>query len=320
MTKMNKSIALGVLAFNEEAHILDVLTELKLFKLKIYVINDASTDNTNLEINKFNYDNLEVITNSKNKGAGVSTKILLNKAKDDGYDFLVKIDGDGQFSASDIEKIINIYTKKKYKFIKSNRFWESGIDGSIPIIRYLGNLIATLFLQISTGTNKIYDPLNGLFGISLEITKYLNDKSYPKRYGYPYFLTISAIINNFKTYQINNVVKYRDETSNLNSIKMLFTILKLSILFYFKKLIIKLKVGRYQKSAFYDILFIIFLLISILLVFTLIFISFYAENSIISTVNMLILTLFFSFCTVLFFSISFREEMKIRNEYIDIDK
>ena len=112
MTKMNKSIALGVLAFNEEAHILDVLTELKLFKLKIYVINDASTDNTNLEINKFNYDNIEVITNSKNKGAGVSTKILLNKAKDDGYDFLVKIDGDGQFSASDIEKIINIYTKK----------------------------------------------------------------------------------------------------------------------------------------------------------------------------------------------------------------
>ena len=189
---MNKSIALGVLAFNEEAHILDVLTELKLFKLKIYVINDASTDNTNLEINKFNYDNIEVITNSKNKGAGVSTKILLNKAKDDGYDFLVKIDGDGQFSVSDIEDNKYIY-EKKYKFIKSNRFWESGIDGNIPTIRYLGNLIATLFLQISTGTNKIYDPLNGLFGISLEITKYLNDKSYPKDTGILTFLQFQQL-------------------------------------------------------------------------------------------------------------------------------
>ena len=113
-----------------------------------------------------------------------------------------------------------MYKKNNYDFIKSNRFWSNGIKGDIPKIRFFGNLLATLFLQISSGTNKLYDPLNGLFGTSLEIINYLDDKNYPKRYGYPYFLTLTAVTNNFKTYQINNVVEYSNENSNLNSVKV----------------------------------------------------------------------------------------------------
>ena len=50
-------------------------------------------------------------------------------------------------------------------------------------------------MQVTTGTNKLFDPLNGLFGISTRIYEMLEAKSYPKRYGYPYFITVSAIIN-----------------------------------------------------------------------------------------------------------------------------
>ena len=108
--------------------------------------------------------------------------------------------------------------KNNYDFIKSNRFWSKGIKGDIPKFVFL-KLLATLFLQISSGTNKLYDPLNGLFGTSLKIINFLDDKNYPKRYGYPYFLTLTAVTNNFKTYQINNVVEYSNENSNLNSVK-----------------------------------------------------------------------------------------------------
>ena len=69
-------------------------------------------------------------------------------------------------------------------------------------------------MQISTGTSKLYDPLNGLFGISTNILKHLDSKIL-KRYGYPYFITLSAINNNFKTYQINNVVEYKNEKLDL---------------------------------------------------------------------------------------------------------
>ena len=40
-------------------------------------------------------------------------------------------------------------------------------SGKIPRRRYFGNLFATIMLQFISGTNKLYDPLNGLFGINV---------------------------------------------------------------------------------------------------------------------------------------------------------
>ena len=78
---------------------------------------------------KFNF---KLINNEKNMGAGKSTKILIKHAFDNGYKFFIKVDGDGQFEFSDIQKIINLYNESEYDFIKSNRFWEGGIIGKIP--------------------------------------------------------------------------------------------------------------------------------------------------------------------------------------------
>ena len=58
---MNKNIALGILVYNEENHITAVLNDLKFFNLKIYIVNDASTDMTMDEINKFDYQNFNKI-------------------------------------------------------------------------------------------------------------------------------------------------------------------------------------------------------------------------------------------------------------------
>ena len=318
---MNNKVSIGVLAFNEERHIEKVISELLIFDLPIYIIDDKSTDNTLKIIEKFkNIEKIKIIKNNKNIGAGESTKILINSANEDGSKFLIKVDGDGQFLVSDIKRIIDIYNQDDYEFIKSNRFWDGGIKGDIPKVRFFGNLVATLFMQISTGTNKLYDPLNGLFGISLSISNQLNDKSFPKRYGYPYYLTLAAVINNFRTYQINNVVKYDGQSSNLNSLKVFFTILKLSLIFYFRKLTIKKKVGIYQRSAFFDILFLWFLLFTLICSGFLIYIPFYASTSLISTVNLLIISILLLFTSVLFFVLSFKEEKNIRKEYIDIDK
>ena len=38
---------------------------------------------------------------------------------------------------------------------------DNGIEGNIPKKLYFGNLIATMLLQFKTGTNKLYDALNG---------------------------------------------------------------------------------------------------------------------------------------------------------------
>lgn len=317
---MKNKIAIGVLAYNVESYIENVLKEIIDLNYKIYVINDKSTDKTEEVLNKFHDNkNINILNNKKNSGAGYSLRKIIKQAKNDGIKFLIKVDGDGQFTIHDIKKIIELYSMNNYQFIKSNRFWKDGIKGSIPKKRFIGNIFATVLTQAVSGTNKIYDPLNGLFGVSVDIEEYIDNKHYPKRYGYPYFFTLAAIHNDFKIFQINNTVIYNNQSSNLNPMKVFFTLIKLSIYFYLLKFKKKRKIAQFQRSAFFDILFLAGLIISLLFIFWLFYILFFSSTTIIRPGNLLLLNFLSIFITILFFTSSYREEKNIRNNNISSD-
>jgi len=313
-----KNIAIGILAYNVEKYIDLVLQDALSMDVTVLVINDNSSDKTKKIIEKYNNKkNFYYLENKQNLGAGSSTKLLLKKAKNLGLEFLIKVDGDGQFKKEDIEKIINLYSKENYDFIKSNRFWENGIEGSIPKQRFFGNLLATIFFQFSCGTNKLYDPLNGLFGVKIKILEFLESSRYPKRYGYPFFISVIAVINKFKTFQINNTVIYEEHPSNLKALKMLFLLIKLSIFFYFKKIIIKQNLGEYQRSAFLDKWFIFHFLITLFNLFFLYSDIYYLEITIIKTSTLLFLLLFNLIFSIMLFLFSFSQEIVLRDKYIN---
>ena len=318
--KMNNQIAIGILAYNVAEYIEDVLSEVQDLNLTIFVIDDSSSDGTSelLEELKNKY-NFKLQKNTKNYGAGHSTKALIENASNDGFKFLIKVDGDGQFEINDIKKIAELYSENNYKFIKSNRFWTGGIKGKIPKKRLFGNLFATILLQIVAGTNKLYDPLNGLFGVSTEITKDL-DKNYPNRYGYPFYITAVSIMNELETFQINNVVKYENQKSNLNPLKVLAILLRLSIFFYFKKIKIKKSIGIYQRSAFLDLSFLTSFFITLYLIIQTIYIVNFAEYSLIAPRTILIILFLNLLLNLLIFVLSFKEEKAIRNVYIDCER
>jgi len=318
--KMNNQIAIGILAYNVSEYIEDVLSEVQDLNLTIFVIDDSSSDGTSeLLENLKNKYNFKLQKNTKNYGAGYSTKALIENASNDGFKFLIKVDGDGQFEINDIKKIAELYSENNYKFIKSNRFWTGGIKGKIPKKRLFGNLFATILLQIVTGTNKLYDPLNGLFGVSTEITKDL-DKNYPNRYGYPFYITAVSVMNELETFQINNVVKYENQKSNLNPLKVLAILLRLSIFFYFKKIKIKKSIGIYQRSAFLDLNFLTSFFITLYLIIQTIYIVNFAEYSLIAPRTILIILFLNLLLNLLIFVLSFKEEKAIRNVYIDCER
>mgnify|MGYP001254677997 FL=1 len=316
---MLKKIAIGILAYNEESHIENVLNEILTLKKDVYVLNDSSTDKTMKILEKMNISkNFTIINNLKNEGAGNSTLKLIETIKNDGFDFVIKVDGDNQFKLDDINKIIKLHEDNDYDFIKSNRFWERGIEGKIPRRRYFGNLFATIMLQFISGTNKLYDPLNGLFGINVKVLNFINKKVYPKRYGYPFYFSGLSAISFFKVFQINNVVSYGSEKSNLSSIRMFLTLIRLTFHFLILKIKNKMLIGKYQRSAFLDSVFLFFLILNfiIFLRFVLIFTSIQIFNSSFVGSWALILLLI-SFFTIFLFIESFKEEKSIRSEYIN---
>ena len=315
---MNNNTAIGVLAYNEELHIRKVISELSSLNVQIFVIDDKSNDDTLKILNELKDEfNLIVIENEKNKGAGSSTLTLIEHAKVKGFKYLLKVDGDNQFKVSDVSKMLDLLSTEKYDFIKSNRFWEGGLEGKIPNKRYFGNLLATMLLQFISGTNKLYDPLNGLFGVDVKILEIINKKLYPKRYGYPFYFSTLSAVSFFNIFQINNTVSYGNQKSDLSSFKMLFTLIRLTKHFLSLKIKNKILVGKYQRSAFLDSLFILFSVLSFitLLRFILIFTEIQILNSSFIGSWALIL-LVISIFTIFVFVESFKEEKAIRSQYI----
>ena len=320
-----KNIAIGVLSFNTEKYILKVLEDLKVLKCPIVIIDDSSKDNSLEVVKSFKKENpdihCEIIENKSNKGAGHSCRELIKHCKDAGHKYMVKVDGDDQFDIEDIKKIILKLETENYDFIKSNRFWSGGITGDIPKIRYFGNLIATQFLHFATGSNKIYDPLNGLFGINTEIYESLNDKKYPKRYGYPFYITSQAILNDYPSLQINNRIKYSDQESNIKPLKLLFSLIRLTLFFNRKKYQLKKVNFKLHKSLFYEVVFRFFLFIELLLIVR--FILGYFTTIPVFQTNIAgwgILVVIFASLTVFIYSVSFNLENKYRKDYISIDE
>tara|TARA_Y100000768_G_C23978043_1_gene684152 strand:+ start:926 stop:1885 length:960 start_codon:yes stop_codon:yes gene_type:complete len=315
---LKNKVAIGVLAYNEELHIREVVTQLSSLDAKIFVIDDKSNDDTLKILKDLENDfDLQIIENEKNYGAGSSTLKLLEEVKAKGFKYLLKVDGDNQFKVSDVRRMLELLSSENYDFVKSNRFWEGGLEGKIPNNRYIGNLLATMLLQFISGTNKLFDPLNGLFGVDVKFLDIVNKKLYPKRYGYPFYFSTLSAVSFFNIFQINNTVTYGNQKSDLSSFKMLFTLIRLTKHFLTLKIKNKILVGKYQRSAFLDSVFIFCSVLTFItfLRFLLIFTEIqFLNSSFVGSWALILLVI--SIFTIFVFVESFKEEKAIRSQYI----
>lgn len=109
-------------------------------KYEIIIINDGSTDHTQLRANNYakKYDNITVISHKKNKGYGASLRTGFSHAQ---YEWVFFTDGDQQFDLREIQVFIP-YTKT-YKAIIGYR--ENRAEGWS---RHLNATIFKLFIDM----------------------------------------------------------------------------------------------------------------------------------------------------------------------------
>lgn len=256
MKNFNKLI---ILAFNEEKNIRITVNEILDFFEEIIIINDKSVDTTNQILEELTSENKKIVVleNKKNFGAGRSMLIGIQEANKSPYNFLVKIDGDNQFDKNDIKELLIRAEENKADFIKCDRFWENGIKGDIPKIRYFGNSFASLLIKLLTGNPNINDPLNGLFLFSEKLAKKITIPKLFHRYGYPFYINTNVhylnIGSNFKLFQFKNKIKYGNENSNLNPVTLFVKLMFFTITYFIKIIKKKLRFSSHQLSAIVDI-------------------------------------------------------------------
>ncbi len=248
-----------VLVHNEEKFIEKVIVKYKDLFENIIVIDDFSNDNTLNILENLNYEKIHIIKNEKNLGAGRSLQAGINKFLQLDSNYLIKIDGDDQFEFNDINKLLNfVKSNEQYDFIKCDRFWDGGIVGEIPKIRYYGNAFASFLIKFSTGNWSINDPLNGLFLFSKKAAKKIQIPKLFYRYGYPFYLcnffSNHSVFSDLKFVQMKNKITYGDEKSSLKAFTLFIKLIVFTISNYFKNIGRKVKVSSMHVSALLDIL------------------------------------------------------------------
>jgi len=167
-------------AFNEEGSIRNVVTGVRLVvpAADVVVVDDGSSDQTTSEARSAG---AIVVRHPFNLGIGGAMQTGLKYAEEFGYDYAIRLDGDGQHSTSEIVHFLDVLRSRDADMVIGSRFLESSYDWDIPRTRWMGIQLYSAAVSAVTGTHST-DTTSGFCGMNREticvLAKYL-PQDYP---------------------------------------------------------------------------------------------------------------------------------------------
>ncbi|ABE52895.1 glycosyltransferase family 2 protein [Methanococcoides burtonii] len=159
-------IGVVVPAYNEEKLIKNTVEGIPQYVDRIYVINDASTDNTAKVIETLNDPRVVVITHETNKGVGAALINGYKKALRENMDVVAVMAGDDQMNPDQLYKLIIPIIEGRADYTKGNRLMDIEYHIGMSKWRKVGNAVLTILTKIGSGYWHIMDPQNGYTAIS----------------------------------------------------------------------------------------------------------------------------------------------------------
>jgi glycosyltransferase involved in cell wall biosynthesis len=161
--------------FNEEKTIGKVISSIPktipgIDTIDILVIDDGSTDNSVSEARKYGAN---VVAHTQNMGVGAAFQTGIAKALAMGADVVVNMDGDGQFDANDIPKLLEPILDGIADFVTASRFKDTRLVPAMPWIKKWGNRRMSGLISMLAG-QKFYDVSCGFRAYSNETLLHLN--------------------------------------------------------------------------------------------------------------------------------------------------
>lgn len=166
----DKSVVVVIPAFNEEKHINKVIESMPDFIDQVIVIDDGSVDSTAQVALE---SGANVIRHQANRGVGAALHTGIDFVLDRDFDIMVNIDGDGQFSTSDIIKLIDPIVQDKTDFVTASRFAESYSIPNMPRVKRWGNWLIAHLISFLSGS-RFRDVSCGMRAYSKETLLKLN--------------------------------------------------------------------------------------------------------------------------------------------------
>ena len=141
-------------SFNESKNLKLLIEDINSYNYDYLIINDKSTDDTEDLCRKENFNVLNLPTNL---GIAGVTRVGFKYAKDNNYDCVVCVDGDGQHQPKYIHKLIK-EIENGNDYVVGSRF----VNEKKPIsARMIGSRLFCLLIKLKTGV-KVSDPTSGM--------------------------------------------------------------------------------------------------------------------------------------------------------------
>ena len=151
-----------VVAYEAEQHLYDLFERIPydLFNrsdIHFLVSDDASSDNGAQVLKEWleahEIHNVTILKNRVNQGYGGNQKIGFRVAVDEGFDCLILLHGDGQYTPERLPEFINTWKESQPDLILGTRMHSnrSARKGGMPLYKLVGNRVLTTFQNWLTG-------------------------------------------------------------------------------------------------------------------------------------------------------------------------
>jgi glycosyltransferase involved in cell wall biosynthesis len=165
-------------AFNEEEAIAGVVQAVRetMGAVPILVVDDCSLDGT---VALARAAGAQVLSLPHHLGLGGAVQAGYKLAFELGFDYVIRVDGDGQHDARDIPKIFETLRRSGCEMVIGSRFLE-GDEGHTSLLRALGIRFFRLVLRPILGKD-VRDPTSGFVGVNRSALQVFS-KSFPLEY------------------------------------------------------------------------------------------------------------------------------------------
>jgi glycosyltransferase involved in cell wall biosynthesis len=213
-------------AWNEAGAIGGVVDEILAFDstIDVVVIDDASADQTVAIAERHGATVLPLLFNV---GIGGAVQTGFRYARDEGYEIAVRLDGDGQHDASELEKLITPIRAGEADLVIGSRFVDPAGGYRPPFARRMGIRVFASLVSL-LGGQKVSDTTSGFSamnraGIELFATDYPHD--YPEVEA-----TLVALRSGLRLAQVQVEMRERQAgTSSITFVRSLYYIVKVML-------------------------------------------------------------------------------------------
>ncbi|MCP4199256.1 MAG: glycosyltransferase family 2 protein [Proteobacteria bacterium] len=181
-----KRIAVVIPAHNEAELIAQAVEQVPEFVDDIIVIDDASTDGT-LDVLRDTVSGLGLycLCHKTNNGVGGAIVSGYKQALKRSADVVAVMAGDAQMDPADLPALLGPVVTGKADYAKGDRLSWSGVFGTMPLSRFVGNHVLSFLTRFTSGYREVRDSQCGYTAASAHILANIDLDELYQRYGFP---------------------------------------------------------------------------------------------------------------------------------------